>query len=64
MGGASAGTGTIDVINPATEQSIGTLAMGSEADANTAVAAAKAALPAYGVTSKADRIVLLQRQDP
>ena len=39
---------TIDVINPATEQSIGQVAMGGAADVDKAVAAAKAAEFAQG----------------
>jgi aldehyde dehydrogenase (NAD+) len=49
-----------EVINPATEQSIATISMGSEDDANAAVAAAKAALPAFSTTSKAERLELLE----
>ena len=50
---------TLDVINPATEQAIGKIAMGGIDDVNKAVAAAKAAFPAYSQTSKKERIELL-----
>ncbi|GIR39499.1 MAG: hypothetical protein CM15mP51_02790 [Porticoccaceae bacterium] len=36
-----------EVINPATEEVIGTVAMGSEVDVNKAVAAAKAAFETF-----------------
>jgi len=55
------GTGSIDVINPATEEAICAIALGSAADVDRAVAAAKAAFPAYSRWSRADRIALLQR---
>ena len=51
---------TIDVINPATEQPIGKVAMGGVEDVNKAVAAAKAAFPTYSQTSKTQRIELLE----
>ena len=53
-------TDTLDVINPATEQSIGKIAMGGEADVNAAVAAAKAAFETYSQTTKEERIALLE----
>ncbi|HAR30394.1 MAG TPA: aldehyde dehydrogenase family protein, partial [Gammaproteobacteria bacterium] len=37
------GTATLDVINPATEESIGRIAMGNAEDVNRAVAAARRA---------------------
>ncbi|HCL3892797.1 TPA: aldehyde dehydrogenase family protein [Pseudomonas aeruginosa] len=52
---------TLDVINPATEQSIGLVAMGAGADVERAVAAAKAAFPIFSRTSKEERLTLLQR---
>ncbi|MEQ9695820.1 aldehyde dehydrogenase family protein [Shimia sp. SDUM112013] len=52
---------SIDVINPATEQPFATLAMGSASDVDTAVAAAKAALPAWSQTSREDRLALITR---
>ncbi|MEZ5653584.1 MAG: aldehyde dehydrogenase family protein, partial [Burkholderiaceae bacterium] len=38
---------TLDVINPATEQPIGRIAIGSSADVDAAVAAAKRAFPGW-----------------
>jgi aldehyde dehydrogenase (NAD+) len=52
---------TIEVIDPATEQSIGTVAMGTAADAEMAIAAAKAAFPAFAGTTRAERLALLRR---
>ena len=50
----------LDVINPATEEVIAVISMGSAADADRAVKAANAAFPAYAQTSKAERIELLE----
>src|SRR5690349_7168200 len=52
---------TRDVINPATEEAFTRISMGSAADVNKAVAAAKAAFPAFTRTSKAQRLALLKR---
>ena len=49
-----------DVINPATEEVIAVISMGSEADASAAVAAANAAFPSFSQTSKAERVELLE----
>src|SRR5215211_8933108 len=54
------GRATIEVINPATERSIGTVAAGESADVNVAVAAAKAAFPAYSRSSRDERVALLE----
>jgi len=51
---------TEDVINPATEEAIAKISMGSADDVNKAVAAAKAAFPSYSTTSKKERIELLE----
>ncbi|MGB3810339.1 MAG: aldehyde dehydrogenase family protein [Parvibaculum sp.] len=51
---------TLDVINPATEESIGKISMGSKADVDKAVAAAKAAFPKFSTTTRQERIELLQ----
>jgi len=51
---------TLDVINPATEESIGQIAMGGAADVDKAVVAAKAAFESYSQTTKEERIDLLQ----
>lgn len=51
---------TLDVINPATEEAVARISMGSAADVNKAVAAAKAAFPKFSTTSKKERIELLE----
>ena len=51
----------LDVINPATEQSFARISMGSSADVDKAVAAARRAFDTYAWTSKADRLALLQK---
>jgi aldehyde dehydrogenase (NAD+) len=52
---------TIDVINPATEEAYTKIAAGAAADVDRAVAAARAAFPAFSQTSKAQRLDLLRR---
>ena len=51
---------TAEVINPATEAVSGRIALGSPADVDKAVAAARAAFPSWSVTSVADRLDLLR----
>ena len=51
---------TLDVINPANEEPFARISMGSAADVDKAVAAAKAAFPKFSATSKQERIELLQ----
>lgn len=58
---APAGAAMIDVVDPATEQPFAQVALGSAADADRAVWAARRAFPAYAATTRADRIALLQR---
>ena len=58
---APASDATMPVLNPATEAQIGSVAMGSAADVDNAVAAAKAAFESFSQTSKADRLALLHR---
>ena len=48
-----------DVINPATEESIGRIALGNEEDLNNAVAAAKNAFDSFSQTTKEERIELI-----
>ncbi len=50
-----------DVINPATEEPVAQISLGGAGDVDRAVAAAKAAFPAFSRTSKAERIALLQK---
>jgi aldehyde dehydrogenase (NAD+) len=53
--------GRREVINPATEQPVGTIAMGNTDDVDAAVAAAKAAFASFSLTSVEERIALLNR---
>jgi len=50
-----------DVINPATEAVCGRISLGTAADVDKAVAAAKRALPDYRRTTREERIALLER---
>lgn len=50
-----------DLIDPATEQSIGRLALGNATDVDRAVAAARRAFASWSTTSVADRLALLRR---
>jgi aldehyde dehydrogenase (NAD+) len=52
---------TIEVINPATEQPITSIAMGTAEDVDAAVAAARAAFETYSLTSRQERLDLLDR---
>lgn len=54
------GSETLDVINPATEEVIGSIAMGTPADVDKAVAAAKAAFETYSQTTREERVALLE----
>lgn len=56
----STGDGTIDVINPATEEIIGQISNGTEQDVNKAIQAAKSAAPLFAQTSVNERISLLE----
>ena len=56
-----AGPARRDVINPATEAAVGAIAMGTAADVDRAVAAARAAFPAFAATSREERLDLLAR---
>ena len=49
------------VENPSTEEKIATITLGGVADADVAVAAAKAAFPAWAATDPLDRIAALER---
>ena len=50
-----------DVINPSDETVCAVISLGSQADTDAAVAAARAALPLWSASTKADRIALLER---
>ena len=51
----------LDVMNPATEKVCGRISLGSAADVDKAVAAAKRAFPAYSQTTRDERIDLLNK---
>ncbi len=52
---------TLDVINPATEQVSGKIALGSAADVDRAVKAARKAFATWSLTSREERLAVLQR---
>ena len=52
---------TLDVINPATEQSMGQISLGSPADVDKAVAAAKEAFKSFSQTTREERIGYLEK---
>jgi aldehyde dehydrogenase (NAD+) len=58
---ASTGTGTLDVINSATEEVMATIPDGSVEDVDKAVQAAAAAFPGWAATSREERGKLLVR---
>jgi aldehyde dehydrogenase (NAD+) len=51
----------LDVIDPSTEEAYTRIALGSKADVDKAVAAAKAAFPAFSQWTKEERLALLRR---
>src|SRR6202000_2145449 len=52
---------TLDVINPATEEPFAKISMGSKADVDKAVAAARKAFETFAWTSKEERVALLKK---
>ena len=52
---------TADVINPATEEPAARISLGSAADVDKAVAAARRAFETYSQTSREDRLALLEK---
>jgi len=50
-----------DVVNPATEEVAGQISLGTSADVDRAVAAARRAFPDYSQTTRKDRLALLQQ---
>ena len=50
-----------DVINPSDETVCAVISLGSQSDTDAAIAAARAALPMWSASTKADRIALLER---
>ena len=51
----------LDVINPSDETVCAVISLGSQTDTDNAVAAARAAFPAWSASTKAERIALLER---
>jgi aldehyde dehydrogenase (NAD+) len=51
----------LPVLNPATEEPIATISLGSQSDVDDAVAAARRAFPAFSETTREDRLELLGR---
>ncbi|WP_181350283.1 aldehyde dehydrogenase family protein [Thalassobacillus sp. CUG 92003] len=56
----STGSDVYDVINPATEQVMGRISLGTKEDLDKAVKAARAAYPSFSQTSKEERIEMLE----
>ena len=52
---------TLDVIDPASEEIVGRISLGSKADVDRAVAAARRAFDGFAATSREERIALLER---
>ena len=52
---------TIDVINPANEEAFARISLGSRADVDKAVAAARRAFETYSRTTREERLALLDR---
>ena len=52
---------TLEVLDPSTEEACATISLGSEADVDLAVAAAKAAFDSFSQTSVEERVELLER---
>lgn len=52
---------SMPILNPATEEQIGTLPLGNKSDVDRAVSAAKSAFESFSQTSKADRLDLLKK---
>ena len=52
---------TLDVINPATEEVFGRIALGDKDDVNAAVQAANEAFDSYSMMSVDDRVGLLEK---
>ena len=54
-------TTTLPVLNPATEEQVGTITLGNVIDVNIAVASAKKAFESFSQTTKEERLALLYR---
>ncbi|MDO5620927.1 MAG: aldehyde dehydrogenase family protein [Paracoccus sp. (in: a-proteobacteria)] len=51
----------LEVIDPSTEEAVAVISLGDQADTDAAVAAAKAAFPAWAATPPAERLAAVQR---
>jgi len=60
-GETSYGSDVIEVLNPATEQAIGSVPAGTKADVDAAVAAARAAFPSWADTAAEERAAVVRR---
>ena len=58
---ASASAARVEVIDPATEAAVASIAMGTSADVDRAVGAARAAFPAFAAKTREERLALLRR---
>ena len=58
---SSSGTGTLDVVNSATEEVIGTIPEGTPEDVDRAARAAADAFPTWSATSRDERSKILER---
>ena len=58
---APEGAATLEVIDPATEEASGAIALGTAGDVDRAVAAARSAFPAFSATSREERLALFGR---
>ncbi|PQA87616.1 aldehyde dehydrogenase family protein [Hyphococcus luteus] len=58
---ASKGDTQFPVVNPATEEEFGSVALGAKSDIDDAVAAAKAAFPGWSQTTRAERCAYIER---
>lgn len=55
------GQGSVDVVNPATEEVVATIALGNHEDVDLAVSAARKAFDSYSQTSREERIAILEK---
>ncbi|WP_439572003.1 aldehyde dehydrogenase family protein [Phreatobacter sp.] len=58
---APLGTKTLEVIDPSTEEAFATIALGTEADVDRAVAAAREAFKTFSQTTKEERLALMRK---
>ncbi|MFN3854853.1 MAG: aldehyde dehydrogenase family protein, partial [Phreatobacter sp.] len=58
---APLGSKTLDVIDPSTEEAFATIALGTEADVDRAVAAARQAFRTFSQTSREERLALMRK---